>query len=218
MSAFYFGVRRLDAAFSMKSPAPGEIPKNSLDNSLFIRLQLSRPHTKLLEDTMSIAQTLLPEFEQEMANTRKVLERVPDEKWNWKPHEKSGTTGWLAAHVGTVPGWLTMTLTSESLDYAPVDGPSYTPPKIENSKDLLAAFDKEAAEARAALSKASDDDMMKGWTLLAGGKEIFTMPRVACVRGMIMNHLIHHRGQLTVYLRLLNVPVPGLYGPSADEQ
>jgi uncharacterized damage-inducible protein DinB len=176
------------------------------------------PHTKLLEDTMSIAQTLLPEFEQEMANTRKVLERVPDEKWNWKPHEKSGTTGWLAGHVGTVPGWLTMTLTSESLDYAPVDGPSYTPPKIENSKDLLAAFDKEAAEARAALSKASDEDMMKGWTLLAGGKEIFTMPRIACVRGMIMNHLIHHRGQLTVYLRLLNVPVPGLYGPSADEQ
>ena len=167
---------------------------------------------------MSIAQTLLPEFEQEMANTRKVLERVPDEKWNWKPHDKSGTTGWLATHVGTVPGWLTMTLNSESLDYAPVDGPSYTPAKIENSRELLAAFDKESAEARAALTKASDQDMMQNWSLLAGGKEIFTMPRVACVRGMIMNHLIHHRGQLTVYLRLLNVPVPGLYGPSADEQ
>jgi hypothetical protein len=132
---------------------------------------------------MSIAQSLLPEFEQEMANTRKVLERVPDEKWNWKPHDKSGTTGWLAAHVGTVPGWLTMTLNSESLDYAPVDGPSYTPPKIENSKQLLAAFDKESAEARAALTKASDQDMMQNWSLLAGGKEIFTMPRVACVRG-----------------------------------
>src|SRR5229473_671363 len=156
---------------------------------------------------MSIAQSLLPEFEQEMANTRKVLERVPDEKWNWKPHDKSGTTGWLA-----------VTLNSESLDYAPVDGPSYTPPKIENLKELLAAFDKESAEARAALTKASDEDMMQNWSLLAGGKEIFTMPRVACVRGMIMNHLIHHRGQLTVYLRLLNVPVPGLYGPSADEQ
>jgi uncharacterized damage-inducible protein DinB len=99
-----------------------------------------------------------------------------------------------------------------------VDGPSYTPPKIENSKQLLAAFDKEAAEARAAITKTSDEDMVKGWTLLAGGKEIFSMPRVACLRGMIMNHLIHHRGQLTVYLRLLNVPVPGLYGPSADEQ
>jgi uncharacterized damage-inducible protein DinB len=167
---------------------------------------------------MSIAQTLLPEFDQEMANTRKVLERVPDDKWGWKPHEKSGTVGWLAAHVGTVPEWLTMTLNSESLDYAPVDGPAYTPPKIENAKQLLAAFDKAAREARTALVAASDQDFMKNWTLLAGGKEIFTMPRIACVRGMILNHLIHHRGQLTVYLRLVNVPVPGLYGPSADEQ
>jgi uncharacterized damage-inducible protein DinB len=167
---------------------------------------------------MSIAQTLLPEFDQEMANTRKVLERVPDDKWGWKPHEKSGTVGWLAGHVGTVPEWLTMTLNSESLDYAPVDGPAYTPPKIENAKQLLAAFDKAAREARTALVAASDQDFMKNWTLLAGGKEIFTMPRIACVRGMILNHLIHHRGQLTVYLRLVNVPVPGLYGPSADEQ
>jgi uncharacterized damage-inducible protein DinB len=170
------------------------------------------------EAFMSIAQTLLPEFDQEMANTRKVLERVPDDKWGWKPHEKSGTVGWLAAHVGTVPEWLTMTLNSENLDYAPVDGATYTPPKIENSKQLLAAFDKAAMEARTALIAASDQDFMKNWTLLAGGKEIFTMPRIACVRGMILNHLIHHRGQLTVYLRLVNVPVPGLYGPSADEQ
>src|SRR5712692_5722325 len=124
---------------------------------------------------MTIGQSMLGEFDQEMANTRKVLERVPDEKWNWKPHEKYGTTGWLAGHVGTVPGWITMTLNSESLDYAPVDGPSYTPPKIENTKQLLAAFDKEAAEARAALVKASDEDLAKGWTLLAGGKEIFTL-------------------------------------------
>ena len=167
---------------------------------------------------MSIAQTLLPEFDQEMANTRKVLERVPDDKWGWKPHEKSGTVGWLAAHVGTVPEWLTMTLNSENLDYAPVDGPTYTPPKIDNSKQLLGAFDKAATEARTALVAASDQDFMKNWTLLAGGQEIFTMPRIACVRGMILNHLIHHRGQLTVYLRLVNVPVPGLYGPSADEQ
>ena len=95
---------------------------------------------------MSIAQSMLPEFDQEIANTRKVLERVPEDKWNWKPHEKSGTAGWLAGHVGTVPGWITMTLTSESLDYAPVDGPNYEPPKIENTKQLLAAFDKESAE------------------------------------------------------------------------
>jgi hypothetical protein len=127
---------------------------------------------------MSIAQSLIPEFDQEMASTRKVLERIPTEKWNWKPHEKSGTLGWLAAHVGTIPGWYTMTLQTENLDYAPVDGPQYEPPKILNAQQLLAAFDKESAEARAALSKASDADFTVNWTLLAGGKEIFTMPRI----------------------------------------
>jgi uncharacterized damage-inducible protein DinB len=166
---------------------------------------------------MSIAQSLLPEFDQEMGNTRKVLERVPAEKWNWKPHEKSGTLGWLASHIGTIPDWYTTTLKTESLDYAPKDGPGYTPPKIENTQQLLATFDKQSAEARAALCKASDADFAVNWTLLAGGQEIFTMPRGACIRSMVMNHLIHHRAQLTVYLRLLNVPVPGLYGPSADE-
>lgn len=166
---------------------------------------------------MSIAQSLLPEFDEEMAKTRKVLERVPADKWNWKPHVKSGTLGWLAGHVGTIPGWYAVTLQTESLDYAPVDGPAYSPPKIENTQQLLAAFEKEAGEARTALSAASDGDFQKNWTLLAGGKEIFTMPRLACLRGMVMNHLIHHRAQLTVYLRLLDVPVPGLYGPSADE-
>jgi uncharacterized damage-inducible protein DinB len=160
---------------------------------------------------------MLPEFDQEMANTRKVLERVPDAKWDWKPHQKSGTTGWLAGHVATIPEWFTMTLNTESLDYAPVDGPSYTPPKIENNQQLLAAFDKGSAEARTALSAAGDADFAKGWTLLAGGKEIFTMPKIACIRSFVLNHLIHHRAQLTMYLRLLDVPVPGLYGPSADE-
>lgn len=166
---------------------------------------------------MSIAQSLLPEFDQEMASTRKVLERIPSEKWNWKPHEKSGTLGWLSAHVGTIPGWYTMTLKTESLDYAPVDGPQYEAPKIENTQQLLAAFDKDCREARAVLNQASDADFSVNWTLLAGGQEIFTMPRIACLRSMVMNHMIHHRAQLTMYLRLLNVPIPGLYGPSADE-
>jgi len=166
---------------------------------------------------MTIGQMMLGEFDQEMQNTRKVLERCPDEKWNWKPHEKSGTLGWLAGHVGTVPEWIAMTINTAELDYAPVDGPSYQPPKIENRAQLLAAFDKASAEARAALAKVSDADIMKGWKLLAGGQEIFTMPRVACIRGMCLNHLIHHRAQLTVYFRLIGVPVPGLYGPSADE-
>jgi len=166
---------------------------------------------------MTIGQTMLSEFDEEMKNTRKVLERCPDEKWNWKPHEKSGTLGWLAAHVGTVPEWITMTINTDELDYAPVGGPAFEPPKITNRKELLAAFDKGSTDARAALSKVSDADMAKGWKLLAGGQEILTMPRVACIRGMCLNHLIHHRAQLTVYFRLVGVPVPGLYGPSADE-
>ncbi len=166
---------------------------------------------------MTIGQMMLGEFDQEMQNTRKTLERCPDEKWNWKPHEKSGTVGWLAGHIATMPGWVAMTINTQELDYAPVDGPSYQPPKIENKRALLTELDKNVAEARAALASVSDAEMMKGWKLLAGGKEIFTMPRVACIRGMVMNHIIHHRAQLTVYYRLLGVPVPGLYGPSADE-
>jgi uncharacterized damage-inducible protein DinB len=166
---------------------------------------------------MTIAESMLPEFDQEMENTRKVLERVPDDRWNWKPHEKSGTLGWLASHVATMPEWATLTMTQDELDYAPVDGPGYQPPKTENRKQLLEVFDKGVAEARKAIAAGGDQDMMKTWTLLGGGQTIFAMPRVAVMRGMVMNHLVHHRAQLTVYFRLLDVPVPGLYGPSADE-
>ena len=166
---------------------------------------------------MRIGQTMLGEFEQEMQNTRKVLERVPVDKWNWKPHDKSGTVGWLAGHIATLPGWASMTIQTEELDYAPVNGPSYQPPKMDNRKELLDVFEKSVAETRAALSSVSDEEMTKNWTLLAGGQKIFEMPRAACIRGMVFNHLIHHRAQLTVYLRLLDVAVPGLYGPSADE-
>jgi uncharacterized damage-inducible protein DinB len=174
------------------------------------------PSAKETKD-MTIGQSMLGEFDQEMAGTRKTLERVPEQKWNWKPHDKSGTVGWLAGHIATMPGWITVTLQTDQLDYAPVGGPAYEPPKIENRQQLLAEFDKGVAEARKALAAASDTDMMKDWTLLAGGQTIFTMPRVACLRGMVLNHIIHHRAQLTVYYRLLGVPVPGLYGPSADE-
>jgi len=178
-------------------------------------LALQAPFRK--ETLMTIGQSMLGEFDQEMQNTRKVLERCPDDRWNWKPHEKSGTLGWLAGHVATMVGWIPFTLKTEELDYAPVGGPSFQPPKIDNRKELLAEFDKNVSESRAALGAVSDADMMKNWKLLAGGKEIFTLPRVACIRGMCLNHLIHHRAQLTVYFRLLGVPVPGLYGPSADE-
>jgi uncharacterized damage-inducible protein DinB len=166
---------------------------------------------------MTIGQMMLGEFDQEMQNTRKTLERVPDDKWDWKPHDKSGTVGWLAGHIATMPGWTAVTLTTDQLDYAPVDGPAYQPPKTDNRAELLAVFDKNVVEARAALAGVSDAEIMKPWKLLAGGKEIFTMPRVACLRGMIFNHVIHHRAQLTVYYRLLGISVPALYGPSADE-
>ncbi len=166
---------------------------------------------------MTIGQSMLSEFDQEMKNTRTTLERVPDDKWGWKPHEKSGTVGWLASHIGTVPSWVTVTIQTTELDYAPVNGPAWEPPKITNRKELLAEFDKGVVEARTALAKVSDADLMVNWKLLAGGKEIVTLPRIACIRGFVMNHMIHHRAQLGVYFRLLNIPVPALYGPSADE-
>ena len=125
---------------------------------------------------MTIGQSMLPEFDQEMQSTRKALERVPDDKWNWKPHEKSGTVGWLASHIATMVGWLPMTISTEELDYAPVGGPAFEPPKIGNRKELLTIFDKESGEARSALAKVSDAEMMKNWKLLAGGQEILTMP------------------------------------------
>ena len=166
---------------------------------------------------MTIGQMMLGEFDEEMKGTRKVLERCPDEKWNWKPHDKSGTLGWLAGHVATMVDWIPVTIKTEELDYAPVGGPSWQPPKTDNRQQLLAEFDKNVAAARAALASVSDAEMMKNWRLLAGGQEIFTMPRVAAIRSMVLNHHIHHRAQLTVYFRLLGVAVPGLYGPSADE-
>jgi uncharacterized damage-inducible protein DinB len=166
---------------------------------------------------MPINQALLPEFDHEMANTRKTLERAPDAKWTWKPHEKSGQMGWLVSHLANLPGWGTDVLTSDSFDFAP-GGKMIEMPKATNATEALAAFDKNVAAARAALAAATDEQLMKPWSLLQNGTPIFTMPRVAVVRSMIMNHSIHHRAQLGVYLRLNDVAVPGIYGPSADEQ
>jgi uncharacterized damage-inducible protein DinB len=166
---------------------------------------------------MGMNQALLGEFDHEMASTRKALERVPDDKWDWKPHTKSGTMGWTAAHLANFPSWLAFTFGAPSLDINP-GGKPIEQPKITNQKELLAVFDKGVADARAALSKASDQDLMAAFALLSNGQTIFNMPRIAVFRGMIMNHMIHHRGQLTVYFRLNDIPVPALYGPSADEQ
>jgi len=166
---------------------------------------------------MTISESILPEFDQEMAHTRKTLERVPDDKLAWKPHPKSFAMGPLAQHLATMVGWTKETMTMDSFDYAPPGAPPYQPPPITSSKDLLDTFDKGAAAARATIVGASDEHMLKPWSLLAGGKTIMTMPRVTVLRTFVMNHCIHHRAQLGVYLRLNDIPVPSIYGPSADE-
>jgi uncharacterized damage-inducible protein DinB len=165
------------------------------------------------EKTMSLSAALLPEFDSEMGNLRRTLERVPDDKFNYKPHPKSATMGWLANHLANMPGWTVVTIKEDGLNFTA----DMREPEGKTTAEILAIFDKNVADARAAIAGAPDADLMKNWTLSSQGKEIFTMPRIACLRGMIMNHVIHHRGQLTVYLRLNDIPVPALYGPSADE-
>jgi Uncharacterized protein conserved in bacteria len=166
---------------------------------------------------MSISDTLLPEFEHEMANTRKTLERIPEDKFDWKPHEKSTTMGGLGSHLANLPSWANLSLNEDSFDMNPPDGPPARTPQATSLKELLETFDKNLATAREAIAGASDEQFFKTWSLLSGGKEIFTLPRIAVLRSFVMNHSIHHRAQLGVYLRLNDVPVPSIYGPSADE-
>ncbi len=166
---------------------------------------------------MTISEMLLPEFEQEMANTRKLLERVPEDKFAWKPHEKSMALGRLASHVAELPGWAVNTVKLDALDLTPGADGKFQPYLAGSRKELLEFFDKNASEARQAIAGASDEHLLKIWSLQFGGKTVLSMPRAAVLRGVVMNHLIHHRAQLGVYLRLHNVPIPGMYGPSADE-
>jgi uncharacterized damage-inducible protein DinB len=166
---------------------------------------------------MSVGQSLLPEFDMEMASTRKTLERVPDEKFTWKPHPKSSDMGWLANHIANLANWATLTLAKDSLDIAPKDGPALSITPVTNAKGLLEVFDKNVAAARAAIANATNEQLMSNWSLLKGGETVMTMPKIAVLRSFVMSHMIHHRAQLTVYLRLNDVPVPAIYGPSADE-
>lgn len=166
---------------------------------------------------MSIAESLLPEFDHEMATTRRVLERVPEREAGWKPHPKSMALGELAAHVANIPGWAQVTLGPDEFDVAPPGAAPYVPPGYADTPSLLARFDEAVAATRALLAATTDAAMMKTWRFKRGGKVMMAMPRAAAYRSFIMNHLIHHRGQLTVYLRLRDVPLPGVYGPSADE-
>jgi uncharacterized damage-inducible protein DinB len=166
---------------------------------------------------MSYAESLLPEFDHEMASTRKVLERIPDSKLDWKAHEKSNTIGWNANHLAELPGWAISIFEAPGYDFAPVDGPRYQSPNLKTTKEIVALFDENVAKARKAIAAAKDESMADPWTLRGGEHLIFTMPRAAVVRGFLMSHIIHHRAILTVYLRLNDIPVPALYGPSGDE-
>ena len=161
---------------------------------------------------MSMSDTLLPEFDQEMATTRRVLERVPGDKGEWKPHVKSFSLGHLAQLVSNMPGWITQAIQETSLNLGGFSGYSY-----EKTETLLENFDKNVREARAAIAASKDADYAVDWSLKAGDRVLFTMPRGAVVRQTI-SHLSHHRGQLTVYLRMLDIPIPSIYGPTADEK
>ena len=166
---------------------------------------------------MKISESLLPEFDQEMAQTRRTLERVPADKMAWQPHEKSMTMGRLAMHLAEMHYWAESVLKMDSFDVAPPGQPPYQTPKADTPQEILKMFDAGVAATRTALTGISDADFMRPWTLLNGGKEIMKMPKAAVFRTFVMNHTIHHRAQLGVFLRLNNIPVPAIYGPSADE-
>ena len=162
---------------------------------------------------MALVDALIPEFDHEMASTRKVLERVPEERFDWKPHAKSYSLGALATHVATLPTWGVETLNRSEIDI----GINPTTPVVLSKSELLAAFDRNVANARAALAGRTDPELIATWSLKRNGKTVFSMPKTVVLRSFVLSHLIHHRAQLTVYLRLLDVPVPSIYGPSADE-
>lgn len=168
---------------------------------------------------MSIAEMLLPEWDIEMATTRKLLERVPDdeERAHWKPHPKSFPLAHLAQLVSRMPGWAAMMLTQTELDIAPVDRtvPGYS---FETTDALLADFDRGVAEGRAAIAATSDDDFQVTWTMKVAGQAVSSGTRYMQFRTSMLNHLVHHRAQLGVYLRLVDLPVPSMYGPTADER
>ena len=166
---------------------------------------------------MRIGQAMIPEFDMEMAGTRKVLERVPDSLLDWRIHEKSNTVGWVANHLADIPKWTGMAIEHESFDVDPVEGKPYRTPKETTTAVILATFDKNVADARALLESVTDEVLLSPWSLLKRGEVLMTMPRLAVVRTWVLNHAIHHRGHLCVYLRVNNIPVPGLYGPSADD-
>ena len=163
---------------------------------------------------MAIAQALLPEFDHEMATTRKMLERFPEDRVEWRPHDTCMTLGRLAGHVAELAGWVTVTMNQDKLE---MDPNNYKPNILTSRAAALKQFDDTVKAARESLAAASDETYMKPWTFVARGQTMFTMPKVAVLRSFVMNHMIHHRGQLAAFYRIAGVPVPSLYGPSKDE-
>lgn len=163
---------------------------------------------------MSMAQALLPEFDAEMATTRRCLERVPEDKLAFQPDPKSMSLARLAGHVAEMPGWGSLTVNTDELNFA---SGAFKPMEMKSRAQILESFDKIVADSRAALAGASDEHLMGPWSLKNGDMTLLTMPRIAVIRTFVMNHTIHHRGQLSVYLRSVGAMVPSIYGPSADE-
>lgn len=160
-------------------------------------------------------QAFIAELKQEGTSTKRILERVPEDKFDWKPHEKSMTLGRLASHVAELPGFLNSILTMDELDFAKGH---YKPSFTKTPEELMQVFQQKLDEVVQTLENTSDEKMQQNFTLLSGGHVIASVPRMIAVRSMALNHIIHHRGQIAVYLRLLDIPVPGMYGPSADER
>jgi uncharacterized damage-inducible protein DinB len=164
---------------------------------------------------MAISQALLPEFEREMATTRKMLERFPEDKVDWKPHDTCMTLGRLAGHVAEIPGWTVPTIAQDKLE---LDPNAITPAVLTSRAEALKKFDETVQAARASIASASDEALMKPWSLVVRGNTVFTAPKAAVLRTFVMSHMIHHRGQLAAFYRIAGVPIPSLYGPSKDEQ
>jgi len=165
-------------------------------------------------DTMSLAQTYVQQLQAVAAGNKKILERLPEDKLEWRPHEKSMTLGRLAMHLAELPLWVNRLLESDGFDFASI---VYKPNLPENKEQILAEYDNRLAAAVDALSKATDEELQKNWNLRRGDHVIYDLPRTAILHRE-QQHMVHHRGQLSVYLRLLDVPVPGMFGPSADER
>ena len=202
---------------------PAAAGSSSLENSVFNKSPVHRLNIVISachnSEAMPINQSFLGELEHEFNTTRKVIARIPDDKLGWKPHERSMTAGELASHIAEMYSWCDATIKMDEIDLAPLDGPKWEGFKGKTTAEILTKLDESILSAKAAIAGATDDAIwMKTWSLKMGGQAMMTMPRVACVRSMIMNHIVHHRGQLSLYLRLLDIPVPSIYGPSADEQ